>query len=103
MLFLSSIFFFTGLLPAPVGIRPPVPPARRNDPGRFERDRDRKREHDRDRREIRPERPPIARKRSRSRSPVKRSPVPRSKSPTRRRPRIVPRYVVQVPKLSFDV
>lgn len=72
--------------------------AKRND--RFERDRDRKR--DRDRRE-RNERPAAPRKRSRSKSPSKRPDSNSQRSPARRRPRIVPRYVVQVPKLSFDM
>lgn len=73
--------------------------AKRND--RFERDRDRKR--DRDRRE-RNERPAAPRKRSRSKSPSKRPDSnSHQRSPARRRPRIVPRYVVQVPKLSFDM
>ncbi|XP_061175292.1 cell division cycle and apoptosis regulator protein 1-like [Saccostrea echinata] len=73
---------------------------RRNE--RFERERERKR--DRERRE-RNERPPPPRKRSRSKSPSsKRSEsTSHQRSPARRRPRIVPRYVVQVPKLSFDM
>ncbi|XP_062571741.1 cell division cycle and apoptosis regulator protein 1-like isoform X1 [Saccostrea cucullata] len=73
---------------------------RRNE--RFERERERKR--DRERRE-RNDRPPPPRKRSRSKSPSsKRSEsTSHQRSPARRRPRIVPRYVVQVPKLSFDM
>ncbi|XP_022315964.2 cell division cycle and apoptosis regulator protein 1-like isoform X3 [Crassostrea virginica] len=72
---------------------------KRND--RFERDRERKR--DRERRE-RNERPVAPRKRSRSKSPSKRTDsTSHQRSPARRRPRIVPRYVVQVPKLSFDM
>jgi hypothetical protein len=72
---------------------------RRNE--RFERERERKR--DRERRE-RNERPSAPRKRSRSKSPSKRAESnSHQRSPARRRPRIVPRYVVQVPKLSFDM
>ncbi|XP_056018818.1 cell division cycle and apoptosis regulator protein 1-like isoform X3 [Ostrea edulis] len=72
---------------------------RRNE--RFDRERERKR--DRERRE-RNDRPPAPRKRSRSKSPTKRAESnSHQRSPARRRPRIVPRYVVQVPKLSFDM
>lgn len=44
----------------------------------------------------RPDRMTQAKKRSRSRSPK------RANSP-RRRPRVLPRYVVQIPKLSFNL
>ncbi|KAK3091306.1 hypothetical protein FSP39_018795 [Pinctada imbricata] len=64
---------------------------------------ERKRERDRERRESRQDRPPPTRKRSRTKSPVKKSDNTHQRSPARRRPRIVPRYVVQVPKLSFDM
>jgi hypothetical protein len=44
---------------------------------------------------------PPPKKRSRSRSPSKRPEGGRS--PSRRRMRVVPRYVVQIPKLSFNL
>uniref|UniRef100_T1JF56 DBC1/CARP1 catalytically inactive NUDIX hydrolase domain-containing protein n=1 Tax=Strigamia maritima TaxID=126957 RepID=T1JF56_STRMM len=64
-------------------IRPP------REDRRIERERERERHHERDR-------TPITRKRSRS-------PRPRSRSPPRRRTRIVPRYMVQIPKISVDL
>ncbi|XP_033736293.1 cell division cycle and apoptosis regulator protein 1-like isoform X2 [Pecten maximus] len=85
------------------GMRGPISSARRNEPARFERNRERKREMMQEKRE-RQERLQVARKRSRSRSPVaKRNDSTHQRSPARRRPRIVPRYVVQVPKISFDM
>ncbi|KAL5018166.1 hypothetical protein ScPMuIL_003888 [Solemya velum] len=80
-------------------IRPPG--QRRNEMGRFGRDRDRKRDQ-----LERRERPEREERRKRSRSPPKRpaeTHPTRPRSPPRRRPRIIPRYVVQVSKLSFDI
>ncbi|GAB6028545.1 Cell division cycle and apoptosis regulator protein 1, variant 2 [Chamberlinius hualienensis] len=71
------------------------PPSRREREREIRRDDRRERERHRER-EIERERPPPPRKRSRS-------PRPRSRSPPRRRIRINPRYVVQIPKISLDV
>ncbi|XP_023931165.1 cell division cycle and apoptosis regulator protein 1-like [Lingula anatina] len=84
-----------GLLPPPNHGRFNAP-AGRSERGRYDRDRERERDRDRGERERR--RSP---KRARSRSPRRRSP---RRSPPRRRPaRIVPRYVVQVPKITLDI
>ena len=72
--------------------------AKRPDIGyRGDRSRDRDRHSGHDRRDSR--RSPIKRSWSPRRS---RSPVARTKSPSRRSRRVVPRYVVQIPKLTLD-
>lgn len=98
---LNLFSLLSGLLPAQ---RSGGGPPHRNDAGRFQgvknnRDKERERERERERRERKENR--LKRQRSPSRS-VK-SPAPRPRSPIRRRPaRVIPRYVVQIPKLSLE-
>lgn len=90
-------------------VRMPMP-SRRNTMGmRFDRDREREQRdkeremRERERREQR--RDKLSNKRPRSPSNHRsHSPVQRARSPKRRRgnPRVVPRYVVQIPKLSLE-
>ena len=72
--------------------------AKRPDVSSYRGDRSRDRDrHTHERRESR--RSPVKRSWSPRRS---RSPASRTKSPSRRSRRVIPRYVVQIPKLSLD-
>lgn len=98
-------FLCLGILSGPTTMRHNIGTARRTDPSRFDRERERDRDRDlnRDRRDKRENRPATKRSRSPS-SRRSRSPTSRQRSPTRRRaaPRVAPRYVVNVPKITLN-
>lgn len=105
-----SIFICSALIQQGAAVRVPMSSSRRSSMGmRFDRDREREqRDKDRDMRER--ERRDQRRDKSSSKRPRSpsnhrsHSPSQRARSPKRRRgnPRVVPRYVVQIPKLSLE-